>query len=63
MVHDGNDCRHRYYIDWLKDEGKHFYKRVDFENIINKYYNKDIIEYKYLPTIRGNYMMAIVVKR
>lgn len=55
--------RHRYYIDWLKDEGKHFYKRVDFENIINKYYNKDIIEYKYLPTIRGNYMMAIVVKR
>jgi ubiquinone/menaquinone biosynthesis C-methylase UbiE len=55
--------RHKYYLDWLKDGGRHFYKRSDFEHVIAQHSQPgDIVRYEYLPTIRGTYMIAEVIK-
>jgi ubiquinone/menaquinone biosynthesis C-methylase UbiE len=50
--------RHRYYMEFLKDEGKHFYTQDDFEKVIGSTFNGSKIEFEYLSTIRGMYMFA-----
>lgn len=55
--------RHRYYLKFLKDEGKHFYSKDDFENIIGNEFEGSKIEFEYLSTIRGLYMFAEVINR
>jgi len=54
--------RHRYYLDWLKDEGRHFYNRSDFEKVLQSHFAKDRLRFEYLPTLRGTYMMAEITK-
>lgn len=54
--------RHLYYMHFLHDEGRSFYFRDDFENVIGRHFNGDKIEYEYLHTIRGVYMAAIINK-
>ena len=50
--------RHSYYMEFLKDEGKHFYTQDDFEKVIGDHFNGSKIEFEYLSTIRGRYMFA-----
>lgn len=55
--------RHKYYLQFLKDEGKHFYSKDDFENIIENKFKGSKIEFEYLSTIRGLYMFAEIINR
>lgn len=49
--------RHRYYMDFLKDEGRHFYDSPDFENVMTQHFGSGI-EFSQYGTIRGTYMIA-----
>jgi ubiquinone/menaquinone biosynthesis C-methylase UbiE len=53
--------RHRYYMGFLKDEGKHFYTRDDFEKVLRSTFKGSMIDFEYLPTIRGVYMFARII--
>jgi len=49
------------YMKYLKDEGKHFYDKKAFENVLVKKFGANNISFKYFSTIRGVYMMAVVL--
>jgi len=51
-------ARHWYYMHFLRDEGKSFYTRHDFEGVITDQFCDCTTEFEYLPTIRGTYMYA-----
>ncbi len=50
--------RHKYYLNFLMDEGENFYTKIDFEKVIMSFFKKDEVVLDYYPTIRGVYMMA-----
>jgi hypothetical protein len=52
--------RHKYYMKFLKDEGKCFYIKDKFEKIINDEFPINKPEYEYVSTIRGVYMFAYI---
>lgn len=53
--------RHKYYMEFLKDEGKNFYAQDDFENVLKDAFTGSMINFEYLPTIRGVYMFAEII--
>lgn len=52
--------RHCYYMKILKDEGKHFYFRDEFEKLIKDKFPAHKPEFTYMPTIKGVYMFAYI---
>ncbi len=52
--------RHLYYMKFLRDEGKHFYDKVDFEKVLLSRFHPNKVKFSYFPTIRGEYMFAEV---
>lgn len=52
--------RHQYYMRFLKDEAKRFYKKNEFEMIITEEFPADAAKFEYFKTIRGVYMFAYI---
>ena len=54
--------RHQYYKRFLKDEGKHFYDKEAFRDVLITRFGQENVKFKYFPTIRGIYMMAEIFR-
>lgn len=50
----------KYYIYFLGDQGDHFLDRIRFRKIIEMVFNGDYCHFGIIPTIKGDYLLAVI---